>query len=259
MVIIYQTGDTTYADTAPTFSPYDTELFGTIWLDITNKKQYLGTETGWTSIDSADGMTVSRSGLTLTSPDAPDITIVNNSGVITANNIPVGGLNSGSLSDMLAISSPSDGEQFLLKPDTIVANRKLCFFNGDTWQVAGETFQIQSKTALSIGNIVEVDIVNPNQVRKCTGTGDRDTLGVVVFKSATGANQDVTIATTGRWEVLCQGGSYIPQLNIRVAVTDGIGQGSTFTSGIFARPLESVVLPAGQNSLLKCLLFSVKR
>ena len=77
MVIIFQTGDTTYADSGPTFSPYDTELFGTVWIDITNKKQYLGTETGWTSIDSASGMTVSRSGLILTSPVSGDITIVN--------------------------------------------------------------------------------------------------------------------------------------------------------------------------------------
>ena len=258
--IIFQTDTMTYATIDPTFSPYDADaFFGTIWINKTTKKQYLGTETGFESIDPSDGMVVNRSGLTLTSADASPINIINDNGLISANGQPIGGLNSGSLSDMLAISSPSDGEQFLLKPDNIVANRKMCFFNGESWQVQGETFQIESKTALAIGQIVEPDLVNAGQVRKATGTGDRDIIGIVVFKAATGAGQQITVATTGRWEILCQGGSYIPQLNIKVAVTDGIGQGTTMSVGCFARPLENVVLPAVGGGLLKCLLYSVKR
>lgn len=223
-------------------------------------------ETRTTSLESAvngNGQ-ISTTGVTLTSnnPSIANVVLENGGGslIVNGNAISGGGgsITTGTQAEMLAISSPSTGQQFLISPSD-KADSKLCFYNGETWQVAGETYQTKSSQALAIGNIVETDLVSPDRVKKAQQLGDKDILGVVVFLATTGADQNVTIAYAGRWDVRCVSATYIQTLYIKTDSTDGVGMGqNAMQAGVFARPLEIATIPFG-GGLLKCILFSTKR
>ena len=221
---------------------------GKYWLNSASNVKFYHNGTGWVNYDSASGMAVTRTGVTLIGSSATTASVVlENAGgslgingsqvavlgsagqisapviTITSNNPSIGNVNlengggnlivngsvigggssitTGTQAQMLALS-PTAGQQFLTCPSDL-ADSKMCFYNGETWQVAGQTFQMKSNSALPIGTIVETDLGQPDRVKKAQQTGDKDLLGVVVFKSATGANENVTIAYAGRWDVLC--------------------------------------------------------
>ena len=266
------------------------------WYNTTTRIMFRHNGTDWVSYDSADGMEVNRSSLTLTSNTGNSIKLENNAGNISlngksvlssngqfstdgitltgsnssslnieningslaVNGTPIGGIQTGTEAQMLAISRPIAGQQFLTCPSDL-ADSKLCYYNGETWQVSGETFQTLSAEALPIGSVVEGDTTYPDRVRKTQSTRDKDIVGVVVFSEATKVGENITVAYAGRWNLRCEGGSYVSYLYISTASTNGIGKGYTkLESGTFCRPLETktISLPDG---LLKCILFGAKR
>lgn len=208
---------------------------------------------------------LSGPGITLTStnPSVSDVNMENINGSLYVNGNPVsgggGGIQTGTLKQMLSISKPSVGEQFLTCPSDL-ADSKLCYFNGETWQVCGETYQTKSGEVLPLGSIVETDLASPDRAIKAVSTGDKDVLGVVVFNEATKIGQNITVAYAGRWDILCQGGTYIQTLYIKTAITNGVGMAQNLLQGgVFARPLEITTAPAVSGGLVKCILFGVKR
>ncbi len=280
---------------------------GRYWFNKRTRVKFYHNGTNWVNYDSADGMAVSRTGITLKSTNpsignvnlenaggslaingsqvpvlgsagqisAPGITITatnpsvsnvnmeNINGNLTVNGTTIigggGSITTGTEAQMLAISNPKAGQQFLTCPSNL-ADSKLCFYNGETWQVSGETFQTQSAEALPIGSVVEGDLATPDAVRKAVATRDKDIVGVVVFSSAKGAKQNITVAYAGRWNVLCQGGTYTQNLYIETATANGVGRGtSSIGSGVFARPLEVITAPAVSGGLVKCILFHTER
>ena len=262
MVIIFQTGDTTYADSDPTFSPYDNELFGSIWINKTTKKQYLGTETGWESIDTADGMTVSRSGLTLTSADGSALTITNDSGVLSINNTPIV-INppSGSLTEMLAISSPQLGQQFylLLGDSTTFSYNKLCVWSGRTWQVQGETIEMCSDGDLPLNYIVEPDDTTDFTVKKCEISQDKDFVGVIQFQGSTSTSDWVTVAYSGVWAVAVEANTHERNDFILSDSIDGLGKtSSSATTGVFGKVIQDKTTTSDGETVL-AILHTVER
>ena len=234
---------------------------GRYWFNKTTRVKFYHNGTNWVNYDSADGMSVSRTGLTLTStnPSDPNINIENIGGNLTIGGFTQAWKLTGTLADMLSFPNPPIGAEFLAI-ETNYANNKFCFYNGDTWQVGGETFQTQSAEALPIGSVVENDPTIPDRVRKATHRSDRDIIGVVVFTEATGAGQNVTVAYAGRWDILCVSGQYDQTNYIDTSNVDGQGQKTSYTSaGLFARPLESTTIEEKGAGLVKCILFNTER
>lgn len=235
---------------------------GKYWLNSASKVKFYHNGTGWVNYDSAFGMAVSRSGITLIGSSAATGSVVLENGggnlIVNGTAITGGSITTGTVAEMIAIPTPATGAEFLISP-TNKADSKFCFYNGDTWQVSGETFQTQSAEALPIGSVVENDPTTPDRVRKATVSADRDMMGVVVFTEATGANQNVSVAYAGRWDILCESGSYDQTDYIETSSTDGQGQSTSSTgSGVFARPLEITTAPSG-GGLVKCILFNTER
>ena len=261
MSIIFQTDMMTYSTGDPTFSPYDDTFFGTIWINKTNKKQYLGTESGFESIDPADGLTVSRSGLTLTSADGSALTITNDSGVLSINNTPIV-INppSGSLSEMLAIQSPQLGQSFyLLLGDSTFSYNKLCHWSGKTWQVEGQTIEMCSDGDLPLNYIVEPDETTDFTVKKCEISQDKDFVGVIQFQGSTSTSDWVTVAYSGVWAVAVEANTHERNDFILSDSIDGLGKtSSSATTGVFGKVIQNKTTTSDGETVL-AILHTVER
>ena len=82
--IIYQDSDTTLATSDPPTGTYDSEnYFGTQWINIQSQKQWFGSQNAFV-------------------------------GILPATTLPIMRLETGSLSEMLALQNPIIGQQFYL-------------------------------------------------------------------------------------------------------------------------------------------------
>ena len=130
---------------------------------------------------------------------------------------------------------------------------KMVISTDNTWLAVGECIELILSEDVSEGHIMElVPGGTDRQIRKATGTEDEDVIAVMAWKDGL-AGDIVAVATRGRWEVLCEGGSYDNGDRIGVDSVDGVGRKVTSEANQpFAFSIQDIVLAT--TSLLKCVL-----
>ena len=159
---------------------------------------------------------------------------------------PGGGIEVGTLDQMLAKTDMSEGSQFFVNANLGTAftsqENKLYFYSGRTWQVSGETVELLAKEDLQKGMVLQISgsgSTDDFQAEKCTTTGDPDVIGIVANRDIT-AGEWFTVATSGLWEVSCITGTYDRQNYLRADTNDGYASETTSESDQpFAKILEN--------------------
>lgn len=174
-----------------------------------------------------------------------------------------GGIEVGTLAQMLAKTGMSEGSQFFVNKNAGTAftsqENKLYYWSGRTWQVSGETIELVAKENISKGMVLQISGTSSTsdfQAEKTTITGDVDVIGIV-------ANQDIlagewfTCAISGIWEVASITGTYTRGNYLKAHTTDGYAQQTTSESEQpFGRILENrsvSVLGTGVFTLLNII------
>lgn len=218
---------------------------------------------------SATGNITSSGQLSLNSsnPAISNVVLANVSGNLSVNGSIIGGgpgnIQSGSLTQMLAITSPSEGQQFYCTTGTVAfGNKKLCIWTGNTWQVTGETTEMLAEEALSVGSVVEPSGSADFSVVKCTTLADKDYVGVVVFKSATASGEFVTVAYAGVWDIAVVSGNYSRNDFLKVSITTGLADNSTVgitsTLGSFGKVIQDKTT-AVDGEFVKAIIHTVEK
>jgi hypothetical protein len=129
---------------------------------------------------------------------------------------------------------------------------KLWVYTGDTWQVSGETIELEANENLSIGQLVEISGTD-NRVIRTNSAGDVGFVGVVQFRN-TLLGEKATIAVNGVWLVGCVVDTYNVANYLRPSSTLGLAEETTLVSNEpFAKICEttSVLVNGG---LVKAVL-----
>ena len=168
---------------------------------------------------------------------------------------PSGGIEVGTLSQMLAKSDMSEGSQFFVNANLGTAftsqENKLYFYSGRCWGVTGETVELLAKTDLLKGQVLQISgtgATDDFQAEKTTITGDVDVIGIVANKDVL-AGEWFTVACSGLWEVACIAGTYNRQNYLIANTNDGYASETTSESNQpFAKILEdrSVTIVGGK-------------
>ena len=157
-----------------------------------------------------------------------------------------GGIEVGTLAQMLSKTGMSEGNQFFVNANAGTSftsqENKLYYYSGRTWQVSGETIELVAKENLLKGQVLQISGTGATadfQAERTTTTGDVDVIGIV-------ANQDVaagdwfTCAISGIWSVACITGTYTRGNYLKSHTTDGYAQQTTSESDQpFSRILEN--------------------
>lgn len=168
------------------------------------------------------------------------------------------GIQVGTLATMLAIATPSVGQQFYVEHPSLPQFNKLCTYSGRTWQVVGETVELKCATNLDIGYVVEIDNSIDYAVEKSTSTADRDLVGIMCFQNYSASDWSV-LATRGNWYVAYEAGSYSRGDRIKVDSTDGLAEDSGGTQkGVFGICLTDFVI-ASDGDLGPTIIFPVEK
>jgi hypothetical protein len=174
-----------------------------------------------------------------------------------------GGIQVGTLTQMLAVTGMTEGAQFFVNKTAGTSfnsqENKLYYYSGRTWQVSGETIELVARVDLLKGMVLQISGTGSTadfQAEKTTLTADVDVIGIV-------ANQDVlagewfTCAMSGIWEVASIVGTYTRGNYLKAHTTDGYAQQTTSESDQpFCRILENrttIVLGTGVFALLNII------
>ena len=149
----------------------------------------------------------------------------------------------GTLAQMLALTGMSPGDQFFLNYNTGTnissQKNKMCFWSGRTWQVIGETVELNLEMTVIKGNTMEVGTLADYAITKTTATASAKVIGVIAFE-AESAGQWVTLATRGIWEVACEAGTYQRGRYLQTDTIDGLARQTIYeTEQPFAKILEN--------------------
>ncbi len=256
--ILYETEFEVVA-TGPPPSATINDYSGMSWTDVTTQKKYWYSPTaGWISIDTAMGMAVERSGITLTSssPNVPSVALENIGGSLSIGGSPVPTMGIGSVAQMLAIPDPQPGQEFYTTDSTEPQLNKKFIYSGRTWQSPGSTIELQCGEALNLGAVVEVSPNLSYSCRKCRATRDKDVVGTMFKQQALG--DWATVCISGIWDVAVVFGTYVSGAYLLVDSQDGFASATTSaTSGIFAQVLESKSV-AVNGGTVKAFVFTVE-
>ncbi len=159
---------------------------------------------------------------------------------------PSGGIEVGTLADMLAKSDMTEGSQFFFNANLGTAftsqENKLYVYSGRCWGVTGETVELLAKEDLLKGQVLQISGTGATadfQAEKTTITGDVDVIGIVANRDVT-AGEWFTCATSGIWEVACIAGTYDRQNYLKANTNDGYASETTSESDQpFAKILEN--------------------
>ncbi len=174
-----------------------------------------------------------------------------------------GGIEVGTLSQMLAKTGMTEGNQFFVNANAGTAftsqENKLYYWSGRTWQVCGETIELVAKENLLKGMVLQISGTSSTadfQAEKTTTTGDVDVIGIVAHQDIT-AGEWFTCAISGIWEVASITGTYSRGNYLKAHTTDGYAQQTTSESDQpFGRILENrsvSVLGTGVFTLLNII------
>ncbi len=167
-----------------------------------------------------------------------------------------GGLQVGTKAAMLAIASPSAGDQFMISDAGTPENNKLCYYSGRTWQVSGETFEMKCDGNMDEGYAVQISSAGPYEVELTTTQQDRDVCGVGAWEDR--SNNDYTaVAIHGIWPVAVKSNTYDEDEYIRTSSNAGIGEETSSRKGVYAKVVEAATV-ASDGDLLQCFLHHVE-
>ena len=131
---------------------------------------------------------------------------------------------------------------------------KLWIYTGDTWQVSGETIELEAGQNLNIGELVEMSGTD-NRVIKTNSAGDVGFVGIVQFKN-TLLGEKATIALNGVWRVGCETGTYNVGNYLRPSSNAGLAEQTTLVSEEpFAKICETTAVFVN-GGLVKAVLHS---
>jgi hypothetical protein len=151
------------------------------------------------------------------------------------------GLEVGTKADMLAKTDMTEGTQFYMNANLGTSftsqENKLWTYTGRTWQVIGETVEMQVEVDMIEGNTVEVGVLNDYEVKLTNSLEDVDVIGVIALQGVT-AGEWGTVATRGIWEVACENDVYNRSIYLTCDATDGL---ATKTSSVSDQPFAKVV------------------
>jgi hypothetical protein len=156
-----------------------------------------------------------------------------------------GGLEKGTITEMLTKTGMSSGDMFFVEYSGEPQKNKLFIYSGRTWQSAtsGETIELQAREALTKGNVVEIISTGDFTTARTNSGGDPGTIGVALYR--VNAGDWVTVCVGGVWEVYSEPAIYTPGRFLRASTTLGIAEETTVVSAEpFAKILEATTLAA---------------